>query len=60
MSKMKHKETRIKWKNADSYLGYDDRWWCRRTFVHGLSCFGYADNSGVEDFPQGEIPYSDL
>ena len=45
---------------ADSYLGYDDRWWCRRTFVHGLSCFGYADNSGVEDFPQGEIPYSDL
>ena len=21
---------------------------------------GYADNSGVEDFPQGEIPYSDL
>lgn len=20
----------------------------------------YADNSGVEDFPQGEIPYSDL
>ena len=23
-------------------------------------CFGYADNSGVEDFPQGEIPYSDL
>ena len=47
-------------KNADSYLGYDDRWWCRRTFVHGLSCFGYADNSGVEDFPQGEIPYSDM
>lgn len=47
-------------KNADSYLGYDDRWWCRRTSVHGLSCIGYADNSGVEDFPQGEIPYSDL
>mgnify|MGYP000116884648 CR=1 FL=1 len=29
-------------------------------FVHGLSCFGYADNSCVEDFPQGKIPYSDL
>ena len=47
-------------KNADSYLGYDDRWWCRRTSVHGLSCTCYAGNSGVEDFPQGKIPYSDL
>ena len=47
-------------KNADSYLGYDDRWRCRRTSVHGLSCIGYAGNSCVEDFPQGKIPYSDL
>jgi hypothetical protein len=47
-------------KNADSYLGYDDRWWCRRTFVHGLSGIGYADNSCVEDFPQGKIPDTDL